>query len=209
MNFGELKAAVNTSSGPRDDIPAHIYDLVLTEINRSLRTLKMLESASIQVGCCTTAEIIAGTCTCEYTALPADYLEMESAYILSGGTRCPVLPLYEENVSLAPTSQSARYSITNDGIRLERYPDAEVALNITYYKANAALSADADTNVALLNYPDVYLYLSLAHAALWARDMEGAAAYRSQYEASRMNLSKSDRMSRVAGPLVAQAGSVA
>ncbi len=202
MNFGELKAAVNTSSGPRDDIPAHIYDLVLAEVNRSLRTTEMLDTATITVGCCTTAEIIAGTCTCEYTALPTDYLEMESAYVLNGSTRCPVLPLYEQNIGNSAVGESTRYSITNDGIRLAGYPSTETSLYITYYKANSALTTDATTNVALLHYPDVYLYLSLAHAALWERDMDGAVAYRSQYEMARKGLSKADRMSRVSGPLV-------
>lgn len=202
-NFGELKTAVNTSAGPRDDIPDHIYALALSEINRDVRITQMQETATLTVASCTTAELLAGTCDCEYTQLPADFLEMDSAYVLKGVGRQVVLPLSDSQMNDgAGTGDShARYSITDDGIRLLDHPDSETKLYITYYKKNGALSVDTDSNVVLLNYPEMYLYLCLAHVAIWARNLEEAQAHRANYEMVRNRVMKSDIKRRVSGPL--------
>ncbi len=209
MNYGELKAAVNTSAGPRDDIPEHIYDLVLSEVNRDIRITEMLETATLTVSGCTTEQLLLGTCDCEHTALPADFLEMESAYTMSGSVRRPVYPIHDSNGALPPSATNMRYAITADGIRLIEHPVPTTSLYITYFKANAALTTDAGTNVVLLNYPELYLYLSLAHVAIWARSMEEAMMHRANYEDVRSRVMKSDLRKRMAGPLRASAMVVA
>ncbi len=94
-------------------------------------------------------------------ALPTDYLGMRSIYI---DYTPKVSPKYVEASVLRETwpdnasGMPVNYTIEGENIVFGPAPDDTYSAPIIYYKKFDALSDDADTNWALQNRPDIYLY---------------------------------------------------
>jgi hypothetical protein len=190
MDFIGLKTAVNSSYSARTDIPAHIYEIVLAEFNRDLRTVDMFETATI-------------TADAEYEALPADFLEAISLHLSIGGARyrLQVMGADALNYNRPESGVPRLFAITGDGLKLHPTPDAEYTLALEYYEKIAALSGDTDVNVILSRYPEAYLSTSLKHVAFWAKDWEAYAAYARQSEADKRQIEIMERKRRLPGPM--------
>jgi len=199
MNYGELKAAVNTSAGPRDDIPEHIYTMALSEINRDIRIKEMQKCASVVINPATTFAELNALTACDAEALPADFLEMEEVFNNENGRKKLYTPTLRANQTELGNESARTYAITVDGMTLTGAPSEQFTLELLYYATNAALSSDADTNVVLLKYPDLYLALALAHTAVWRRDMDEAAMHRAEYARIKRDLKKADLRGRHVG----------
>lgn len=78
---------------------------------------------------------------------------------------------------------------------------AGTAYTLVYFQADAALSADGDTNWVLTNAPDVYLWAALRHASLWALDDAAVAKFAQLYAGSVDRLNRREQQARYAGPL--------
>jgi hypothetical protein len=55
---------------------------------------------------------------------------------------------------------------------------------LDYVAKFTGLSADSDTNWLLTNYPDVYLYGMLKHAAIWMQDDQATVKFAEMYKGS-------------------------
>lgn len=166
MNFGTLKSRVLALIGRA---PADVcYELVTADINRELR-LRYMESTT------TVAE--AAT-----VALPADFLQIISIY-RDVTPRTTLLPLPPQGLHDAFRSSGtpAFYSVEDGQLRLTPSPSGSENLVIRYYAKYADLSADADENDILTNYPAIYVYGTLAHHAALVRDTEAAAMWQAAY----------------------------
>lgn len=201
MYFSDLKAAVETSSGPRTDIPDHIYTLARSELNRDIRITEMQRWDDLAINPDTTLAALVSLIEIDGDALPADLLEIEEINTQVNGIRRVFTPVLRAAQTEAANEYKRTYSITNDGIVLTGAPAEEFTLNILYYRRLDVLAADTDTNAVLLNYPDLYLSLCLHFVARWAENSDAAAMHRADYEAAKRALRKSDRMSRHPGPI--------
>lgn len=190
MDFLGLKTAVNSSYSARTDIPAHIYEIVLAEFNRDLRTVDMFETATI-------------TADAEYEALPADFLEAISLHLSIGGARyrLQVMGADALNYNRPESGVPRLFAITGDGLKLHPTPDAEYTLTLEYYEKIAALSGDTDTNVILARYPELYLYTSLKHVSAWAKDPEALATYSALAGEAKRQVEMMERKRRLPGPM--------
>lgn len=190
MNFGELKAAVETSMG-RADIPAHVYQLATSDINTDLRVAEMLMDQTLDGA----ADVALTQELLEIASVSIDgraLLAEDIATMFSPGTGTPV-----------------RYAHTEvDGVqmlRLDPAPDAACTIAVRGYAPRAALGAETDENRVMTRYPGVYIYAACRHAAIWSQDTEAAAAYEAAYIAEVKRAHKADRDKRHAGPLVQRA----
>lgn len=190
MNYGTLQSNVQSAMG-RSDVPSYVYDLTTSGLNRDLRLLEMQ---------CVTTLYASG----ETIDLPTDFLEAESAYINSGGSRSPLVPISEMSQAVRHDSSGRPYyyAIHKDSMTLMPVPDIAYEIEFRYYEKLAALSADTDTNDVMTNYPGLYLYAALTHAAVWAQDDEAAQRYNAAYGAEKDLVMKADKARRNSGPLV-------
>lgn len=62
------------------------------------------------------------------------------------------------------------YTITSE-IEFNRVPDSAYPYTLTFYRGYQ-LTEDDDTNHVLTNYAQLYLYSSLVHGAIWARNTQ-------------------------------------
>ena len=190
MNFGELKANVQSAMG-RSDIPDYVYALTEAGIARDLRILDMETATTFS------------TTTGSTVTLPADFLEFKTLFIDSGGSRNPLLPMSEGNQAVRHDSSGrpAYYALTNGAMELMPSPDGTYEITARYFARPATLTLDADTNAILTDHPDLYLYGALTHAAVWAKDTESAQTYNSAFTTAQERARKADMRARMGGRL--------
>lgn len=192
MNYGELQANVESAMG-RSDIPSYVYTLTTAGLNADpdLRLLEMQSETTL-------------TASAESVSLPADFLSVESVYIDAGGARRRLIAETEtaQAVHHDSSGQPYYFSVHNGELTLMPVPDAEYTITLRYYARLADLSADSDTNDVLTNYPQLYMYQAMIHAAMWAQDDEGVVRYSGAYTSAKTLAIKNDIKRRFAGPMV-------
>lgn len=73
-------------------------------------------------------------------------------------------------------------ALVNGTLLLAPAPDRSYIATLIYQPLLAALVADADTNWALLNHPNVYLYGALKHGAPWLKEPEHLPEWAGLYD---------------------------
>jgi hypothetical protein len=148
------------------------------------------------------------TCSAQFTALPADYIEMRALRLVS--------PDPGRRLELAtPDYITAHWPLTTDNGRPEVFavagsqlmvgppPDTTYTLAIDYY--NFVRLSVAPTNWMLTSFPSVYLFGSLKYAALHLRNDEKAANWGDLYERALAGVIDADHTARYPlGQLVAK-----
>lgn len=179
--YDELKAAVADFLN-RDDLAtsaATFISLAEAGMQRSLRHWRMEKRANAVIDT-------------QYSAIPADFLQVIRFYITSGTTRPLELisqsELLERKANTSNTSGTpSYYAMTAGEIEVFPVPDGEYDAELHYYSEVPALSASNPTNWVLEYFPDLYLYGALVHSAPYLKEDERtqvwAALYRSAIDA--------------------------
>lgn len=182
MNFGQLKSHVTSAMG-RSDVPDYVYMLTSAGINRDCRFLDMQTSTTV-------------TTAANPATLPSDFGSIISAYVEVGGDNRILQNVTDQTARLYADDRAPRFYAIQDGtILFAPDPDGTYTVYLQYVRALPALSADADTNDVMSRYPDLYLYQSLTHAAIWAKDAESEQSYGRAYAAS-LKLAERDDLNR-------------
>jgi hypothetical protein len=162
--YAELQSSI-TDTLNRDDLDTVAPDFIKlaeADMQRRLRHWRMEKRS--------TAEI-----DTQYSAIPADFLEVIRFYITSNDTRPLELISQAELLdrkyrNLNTSGKPAYYAITAGEIEVYPVPDGTYTAELYYYSTIPALSDSNTSNWLLENYPDAYLYSSLVHSAPYLRD---------------------------------------
>lgn len=161
--YADLKTAV-ASWLHRSDLTTQIADFVAlceANIRRDLRCRAMEQSAT-------------GTLLATTLAIPTGFLEVRRV-MLANIVQDYVEPgLWNE----MREETNDRYTVLGTNFVFQ---SSTAAYQIDYYKQFDSLSASGDTNWLLTNHPDVYLFGTLAEAAMYTDDPERMAKWRSRY----------------------------
>ena len=111
----------------------------------------------------------------QYSAIPADMLEVIRFYITSGDTRPLELISQAEMLdrkfrNLNTSGQPAYYAVTAGELEVYPVPDGTYTSELYYFGKTPALSDSNTSNWILEHYPDAYLYGSLIHSAPYLKD---------------------------------------
>tara|TARA_R110000772_G_scaffold82775_1_gene175392 strand:+ start:1938 stop:2561 length:624 start_codon:yes stop_codon:yes gene_type:complete len=187
--YAELKTAI-TDFLNRDDIDSvasTFVSLAETDMQRKIRHWRMEKRS--------TAEI-----DTQYSAIPADFLEVIRFYVTSGDTKPLELIsqaelLDRKGKNLNTSGSPSYYAITAGEIEVYPIPDGTYTTELYYYSAIPALSDTNTTNWLLDAYKDAYLYGSLVHSAPYLREdgriQTWAALYQSAVDAINAESDKS------------------
>jgi len=192
--YAELKAAIADFLN-RDDLTSVIptfISLAEAQITRDLRHWRQQRRVT------TTVDE-------QYENLPTDFVEMVSLrtdddYTLEFASRGEIM---RRKLDLGGTSGRPIVFTLNAGqIEFVPTPDASYTLEMVYYARIPALS-DTDTfNWLLTNYPDVYLYGALLHAAPYLADDVRLAVWSQLYGTAIQQANNDSRKGLYSGPLV-------
>jgi hypothetical protein len=162
--YAELKTAIADFLN-RDDLDGVIGNFIAlaeADMSRAIRHWRMEGRA--------TAEI-----DTQYSAIPADFMEIIRFYITSNNTQ--PLELISQNEMLDRKRMAANavgmpkyYALTAGEIEVYPIPDGTYTSELYYYQRIAALSDSNTTNWLLQYYPDAYLYGALIHSATYLKD---------------------------------------
>lgn len=188
MNYSTLQASVQSFMGGRSDVPAYIYELTHEDIMRDFRFLEMQSETTL-------------TGSAESVTLPTDFMEAESLYIETGGTRIRLTPTTEgaQAVHWDSSGIPATYAIHDGEITLMPVPDSSYTLTLRYYARLDQPSADSDENDIMALYPGLYLYGAATHAAIWASDTERMQTANAAYGETAKAAKRSDKRRRMGG----------
>jgi hypothetical protein len=162
--YAELKTNIADFLN-RDDltsVSSTFVSLAEADLNRQVRHWRQEKRS--------TAEI-----DTQYSAIPADMLEVIRFYITSGDTRPLELISQAEMLdrkfrNLNTSGQPAYYAVTAGEIEVYPVPDGTYTSELYYFGKTPALSDSNTSNWILEHYPDAYLYGSLIHSAPYLKD---------------------------------------
>lgn len=166
--YDELKTSIANwldQTDPNRFVPV-IHDFIAlaeAELNTKLRTRAQLHRAT------SLAEE-------EYLSLPTDFLEMRSLTTAGDGAY-EITPLADDDIRALKDKSPATgdpiyFSVAGGSLRLYPAPSS-TTVEMAYYRKLPALTNANQTNWLLSASPDVYLWLSLAFAALYVVDARG------------------------------------
>lgn len=127
-----------------------------------------------------------GTISGDTIAFPATWGRIERVEITSGSVRYSLnytSPNGIESLTFSP-SLPFRYTVEGGAIRLIPAPDTSYSYTVYYIPNLTPLANAGDSNWALLNAPDVYLFGSLAQWGLYAQDDELFTKYENLFQAA-------------------------
>lgn len=179
--YTELQSAI-TDFLNRDDLSSvapTFISLAEADIQRRVRHWRMEKRS--------TAEL-----DTQYSAIPADFVEVIRMYITSGDTKPLELIsqgelLDRKRKNLNTSGSPSYYAITAGEIEVFPVPDGTYDLELYYISRIPALSDSNTSNWLLEQYQDAYLYGALVHSAPYlkddARTQMWAALYQSAIDA--------------------------
>ena len=183
----------------RDDLTAYLGDFItLTEarLNRELRVREMVNTD-------TSITTVAGT---QSYALPTGYLEATTV-IFQSDPYCTLrfmsnTDFYNKYNTSQSSGKPTYFTIVGSNILLGIAPNSATTLQINYYKSLTALSDSNATNDILTNYPELYLYGSLAESAPFIMQDERINTWATLYKEAIKNANEtSSRGSTTSSPL--------
>ena len=191
--YTELKSSIADWLN-RDDmttvIPTFI-SLAEAGIERVLRTRRMLTRST-------------ATIDTQYSAVPADFLEVRSIKLTSVSTVQPLtfqtIEVLDEMDAENPGGGTPMYfGIVGNQIRVHPIPAGSYTAELAYYAKLEKLSDSVSSNWILSSHPDVYLYGALLQAAPYLKDDERTAVWTTLYAAAVEAMKSADERSATSG----------
>ena len=183
----------------RDDLTANIDTFIDLAETRHARDLRIREMEAVS----TSITTVAGTQSYD---LPTGYLELRYAMLqtspytmLQYMTPADFFRVYNEGEG---TGMPVYYTIVGKKIYLGHSPDSANVLELGFFQRATALSSSNTTNDILTNFPDLYLYGSLAETSPFLMQDERLPVWSSLYKEGVRTANESAQRGRVsAAPL--------
>ena len=191
--YADLKTTVANYLA-RTDLTDQIPDFIaLAErrMRREVRIREMLVSVELTA-----------TAGSNLLSLPADFLEARDMVVVGNPTQ-PMNYLSPSALSRNPLSSVSgkpkEYTILANQFQLSPSPDFAYTLNLLYY-ANPTFLSDANqSNVFLVNVPDMLLYASLLEAEPYLMNDARMPTWVSMYERASASVDKSNETGQYSG----------
>ena len=132
----------------------------------------------------------------KYLALPDDFQSMRSLLITTAGGDIELIQKAPAQMFDEPTTGLPCFFSVTSQIEFDRVPDSNYEMMMQYYAEPTPLSSDNATNSILTNFPNIYLFGSLAAAATWAEDFEVAASHYATFIRAIKGANKKDKQGR-------------
>lgn len=186
-NYSELQTAV-ASFTHRSDLTANIPDFI-----RLAEDVIYGDIDSRQQDTSATLTCVANT---ETVALPTDFIDFRSLSLASTtpmGTLEYLSPeQYKQEFQFGYTGTPRAYTVIGNNLYLQPTPDQAYTLNAIYEAKLTNLSISATTNWLLTAYPSIYLYASLAQAAIYMEDADMEAKWVEMYQKTIVGVNNND-----------------
>lgn len=188
--YAELQTAVSNWLH-RADLASVVPDLITLGEKRIFREVRVrvMESA------------LNGTIASGVLAVPADYLELKSAYIdytpVQQLQRATPSAIYNEYPLRVSTSKPRLIAREGDNFIFGPYPDGDYTVKGIYYAQPTTITSS--DNALFVANPDLYLFAALAEAAPYIGNDSRVGLWEQKYMSVKMDMEASDRREYGAG----------
>ncbi len=166
-------------------------DLCEAQMNRELRTIYQETRATAIIDS-------------EYTTLPDDFLELRNVQLNVSPVETLEYMSPEAMDSLGDTSgKPAFYTFVGNELQFSPAPGGEYSIEIDYFAKIDALSDSNPTNFVLVNWPDLYLFGSLAYLCMVILDDVRASGYQDIFLSHIARVNAKDKKARYSGAAMA------
>lgn len=190
--YTELKAAIADFLN-RDDLTSVIptfISLAEADMTRRLRHWRLENRATAEVDS-------------RFSALPADFVEPIRLSLDGDSTHVELVSLVDmqrmRKSGADALGKPRYYTITQGEIELYPTPDVTYDLEMYYHAKLPALSDANATNEMLTQFPDVYLYGALMHAAPYLGDDQRITVWASLHEKAIGDINTSSERAKFGG----------
>jgi hypothetical protein len=178
----------------RSDLSTTIPDFISlaeAQIERTLRTRQMIVRANASF-------------TSEYSAVPADFLEVKTLKLTSTNPLTPLEFLSSDDMDQARSHYTASgkprfFSVVGNQLRISPTPDGTYTAELTYFAKLTKLSNSVANNWLLTSSPDIYLYGALLQAAPYLQDDARIQTWATLYERALNDLRTADSRASTSG----------
>ena len=196
--YSNLKTTISSYLN-REDLTAYLGDFITLAESRLNRELRVREMVNID----TSTNTVAGTQSYD---LPTGYIEATTVIYQNDPFTTLKFMANTDFYNKYNSSQSSGtpnfFTIVGTKILLGVQPDSATTLQINYYKKLTALSDSNATNDILTNYPELYLYASLAESSPFLMQDERLQVWAGLYkEALSLSNLASSKGSTTSSPL--------
>jgi hypothetical protein len=133
----------------------------------------------------------------EYLGLPAYYESLRSIRFLTPNNIGKLhYQAPQQIINSASPGRPTSFAVVGNEIQFDRVPDANYQIEIQYYRKALALSPTNQTNEILTNYPNIYLFGSLAALFGYAQDTQQEALHINKFIGAIRGANKSDKKGR-------------
>ena len=186
-NYTELQAAILNFTH-RSDLGATIPDFI--------RLAEDMIYGDIEFRQQDTSATLTCTALSESVALPIDFIDSLSLTVSSvtphGTIDYRAIDQYKQEFQYGDSGVPRIYTLIGSNIMLQPIPDQAYTLNLVYQAKFSNLSASNTANALLINYPSIYLYGSLTHAAIYMQDENQEQKWHDLYINTLKNLNAND-----------------
>lgn len=197
-NYAALQATVATFliRGDQTATIPILIQLAESKINRDLRKRQAEMDANLT-----------GVPGSRFIPLPAAYDEGLNCWYVDGSGRWPVARFVDPALIQTSTTAGRPYQWTIDGSNLAFERPCDQAYSFTLRMLGKyALSDTVPTNDLLADYPDAYLFGTLAEAGPYLRDPDLTSVYEQKFDAAIASINAKDARSRAPQTLSTEPG---
>ena len=174
----------------RDDIDSGISNMIALMEARLYRRVRLrgMESAL-------SVAIASGV-----AALPSDFIGLKTAYLSTDPVRALDVKsaqfIYKNYPTRSADSRPSFVAAEGDNLIFGPYPDSAYTVTGQYYARPTALSTSNETNFLTEKWPDLLLYGTLVHSALYLGQDSRVQAWEAAYEDSVREVELDERRGR-------------
>ena len=175
----------------REDLAGKIASFInLSETTMYANDVELLAVRSMET-------ITTALTTGEFLALPADYESFRGIRLITPNNVGKLnYQAPQQMFNDAVPDRPSFFTIVGNQIQFNCVPDAEYTVQFQYFKKATPLSPTNQTNDILTNYPNIYLFGSLAALFGYAQDTQQEALYINKFIGAIRGANKSDKRGR-------------
>ena len=175
----------------REDLAGKIASFInLSETTMYANDVELLAVRSMET-------ITTALTTGEFLALPADYESFRGIRLITPNNVGKLnYQAPQQMFNNIPPDRPSFFTIIGNQIQFNCVPDAEYTVQFQYFKKATPLSPTNQTNDILTNYPNIYLFGSLAALFGYAQDTQQEALYINKFIGAIRGANKSDKRGR-------------
>ena len=202
-NYGELQSEIQAYLYNRADLSTHILTFIALGEKKLFRRLRCRENETEEI---TTPPVSTSQVT---LSVPSDYLETKMMRHYGGKTltRKSELEIAQLLFDEPASGEPKYFGRVDDTFYFWPPPDSDDPVKHLYWQdLSGNLSLDADTNVVLTTYPDLYLYAALIEAMPFLVRDDRIVTWQKMFEETLIGVNESTAEQEFSGSVTSVGG---